>query len=160
MGFFHFHLRTAVGLERDEIGLVCPNLETAYLDACSAIPMLMAELVGRGHDPSTCSFEITDAVDQLVMEVPFLERVRRHPRPRRAEAPVLSPETQALVNRLDLLTLAINREAAQLQANMDQAARHMARMSTIRHRSDWCFETWSDGLAPVAPADAIEQPCA
>ena len=46
MSFYHFHLRTADGLERDEIGMRHPNLEAAYLDACRAIPSLMAERGG------------------------------------------------------------------------------------------------------------------
>ncbi|MER2266823.1 DUF6894 family protein [Methylobacterium oxalidis] len=160
MCFFYFHLRTAQGLERDEVGLTCPNLEAAYLDACSSIPMLMAELVDRGHDPSACSFEITDWADQFLMEVPFLERVRRQPKLHRTDVPVLSPETHALVNQLDLLTLAIQREAARLQENMSQARGHVARLSALRSQSGWCFETWSDGLARLAPAVTMEPPSA
>src|SRR4051812_2418031 len=114
MSFYYFHLRTADGLERDEIGLLCPNLEAAYLDACGAIPPLLAELARGGHDPSRCAFEITDTADQLLMEVPFLERVTKGPKSRRPAAPVLSPETQALFNQLDLLTLSINRETTRL----------------------------------------------
>ena len=35
---YFFHLRTAAGLEDDELGLEFPGLEAAYLDACRAIP--------------------------------------------------------------------------------------------------------------------------
>ncbi|WP_444980403.1 DUF6894 family protein, partial [Methylobacterium soli] len=67
MTLYHFHLRTADGLERDETGMICPDLETAYLDACRAIPALMAEMVLKGHDPAACAFEIRDGTDQLLM---------------------------------------------------------------------------------------------
>jgi len=143
MTLYHFHLRTAEGLERDEAGLIRPDLETAYLDACKTIPALMAELVGKGHDPSCCAFEITDAADQLLMEVPFLERVTKGVRSRRPPPPVLSPETQALFNQLDLLTLAINRETARLYENMEFARRQMASLRTSQSNLPWSFQTWS-----------------
>ncbi|WP_238296039.1 DUF6894 family protein, partial [Methylobacterium soli] len=65
MTVYHFHLRTAHGLERDEIGLICPNLEEAYLDACASIPKLAVDLIEQGYDPSACIFEIYDGADQL-----------------------------------------------------------------------------------------------
>ncbi|WP_444980397.1 DUF6894 family protein, partial [Methylobacterium soli] len=65
MAHFYTHLRTAEGLERDEIGTEYPSLEAAYLNACAGIPRLAAELIEEGHDPSACSFEICDGADQL-----------------------------------------------------------------------------------------------
>src|SRR3954467_5730284 len=103
----------------------------------------MTELVGKGHDPSCCAFEITDAADQLLMEVPFLERVTKGVRSRRPPPPVLSPETQALFNQLDLLTLAITRETARLHENMERAARQVARMRATQSNLLWSFQTWS-----------------
>jgi hypothetical protein len=143
MTHYHFHLRTAAGVERDEIGLTCVNLEAAYLDACRAIPGLMTELMRKGHDPGCCAFEIHDRADQLLMEVPFLERVRRSPRPQLPDALSLSPETQALFNQLDLLTLAINRETARLYENMEFARRQMASLRTSQSNLPWSFQTWS-----------------
>ncbi|WP_336490632.1 DUF6894 family protein [Methylobacterium nigriterrae] len=93
MTLYHFHLRTAHGLERDEAGLLCPNLEAAYLDACASIPKLAAELIEQGHDPSACSFEICDRHDLLLMEIPFLERVSRVQKPARRVPPAISRET-------------------------------------------------------------------
>jgi len=144
MTLYHFHLRTADGLERDETGMIRPDLETAYLDACRTIPALMAELVGKGHDPSCCAFEIRDGADQLLMEVPFLERVTRGPKPHRPAASVLSPETQALFNQLDLLTLAISRETTRLHQNMERASRQVASMRVTQSNLLWSFQTWSD----------------
>ena len=144
MSFYHFHLRTADGLERDEIGMKHPDLEAAYLDACRAIPSLMAELAQGGHDPGRCAFEITDTADQLLMEVPFLERLTKGQNVQRPAKPVLSPETQALFNQLELLTLSIGRETTRLLENMEQASERMARMQATGAESDWCFQAWSD----------------
>ncbi|WP_336492019.1 DUF6894 family protein [Methylobacterium nigriterrae] len=144
MTLYHFHLRTAAGLERDETGMIRPDLETAYLDVCKTIPALMAELVRDGHAPAACAFEIRDGADQLLMEVSFLERVTRRPRTQRPTAPALSPETQALFNRLDLLTLAISREATRLHENMECACRQAARMRVTQSVLLWSFQAWSE----------------
>jgi hypothetical protein len=144
MTHYHFHLRTAAGVERDEIGLTCVNLEAAYLDACRAIPGLMTELMRKGHDPGCCAFEIHDRADQLLMEVPFLERVRRSPRPQLPDALSLSPETQALFNQLDLITLAIGSETTRLRANMEVASKQLAIMRVTQANLLWSFQTWSE----------------
>ena len=158
MTHYHFHLRTAAGVERDEIGLTCVNLEAAYLDACRAIPGLMTELMRKGHDPGCCAFEIHDRADRFLMEVPFLERVRRSPgaraclgfreragqsaKPQLPDALSLSPETQALFNQLDLITLAIGSEATRLRANMELASKQLATMRVTQANLLWSFQTW------------------
>jgi hypothetical protein len=160
MARYHFHLRTAGGLERDETGLNCPNLEAAYLDACRAIPSLMAELAHKGHDPGRCAFEIHDRADRFLMEVPFLERVIRGPgaragrgfreragrgaEPQPPAASPLSPETRALFNQLDRIILAISSEATRLRANMDLASQHLATMRVTQSNLHWSFQTWSE----------------
>jgi hypothetical protein len=128
MPFYYFHLRTADGLDRDEIGLVYANIEAAYLGACTAIPKLLAELVQGGHDPSRCIFEITDTEGRRLIDVPFLERATRRRLP---QPPVVSAETKALLDRIDVLTLAIGGEITRLGANLAEARALMETMQTI-----------------------------
>jgi hypothetical protein len=134
MTVYHFHLRTAHGLERDEIGLLCPNLEEAYLDACASIPRLAVDLIEEGHDPSACCFEICDGANQLLMEVPFLERIKRVQKPPRQEPLAISRETQALFDQLDLLRLSIRDEMAKMRANLAQAHEETA---SIQAQAKW-----------------------
>ena len=93
MPLFRFHVRSLAGLERDDTGLEFPDLETAYLEACHTIPEMAADLVREGLNPMSHTFEITDAAGQVLIEVPFAERLRdgrplrrpkrpRRPRPR------------------------------------------------------------------------------
>lgn len=77
MPVFHFHLRTAEGLERDEEGIEFQDLEAAYLDMCDGLPRMVSDLVEEGHDPGRCTFEITDAFGRMLMEVPLTERCTR-----------------------------------------------------------------------------------
>jgi hypothetical protein len=128
MPFYYFHLRTAEGLDRDEIGLLYANIEAAYLGACKAIPKLLAELVQGGHDPNCCIFEITDAEGRRLIEVPFLERAKRWRPP---QPPAVSPETRALLDRIDVLTRAIGEEIARLGTNLAEARAQMVTMQAI-----------------------------
>lgn len=73
---FHFHLRTPNGLDRDEDGLIMPDLETAYLEACASIPDMAIDLIREGLSPMPYAFVITDAVGKTLMDVPFSERLR------------------------------------------------------------------------------------
>lgn len=76
MPLFFFHLRTPEGLDPDENGLMMPDLETAYLEACDSIPDMAADLVHKGLSPMPFSFVIADAAGETLMEVPFAERLR------------------------------------------------------------------------------------
>ena len=76
MPLFFFHLRTPEGLEPDQDGLVMADLETAYLQACAAIPDMAAEFMQTGQNPLPYGFVIADAVGETLMEVPFAERMR------------------------------------------------------------------------------------
>lgn len=76
MPLFFFHLRTPDGLDPDEDGLLMPDLETAYLEACASIPGMAADLARSGLSPLPYTFIITDADGETLMEVPFAERLR------------------------------------------------------------------------------------
>lgn len=76
MPLFYFHLQTPNGLDPDEDGLAMPDLETAYLQACASIPDMAIDLVREGLNPLPYSFVITDADGEMLMEVPFAERLR------------------------------------------------------------------------------------
>ncbi|MEA1832177.1 hypothetical protein U8607_08785 [Methylobacterium durans] len=132
MPYFYTHLRTANGVERDDLGTEYPSLDAAYLDACAGIPKLMAELVQEGHDPSACSFEIRDEADQLLWEVPFLERTTKGPRRRSPTRPQISAETQVLLNQIDLLLLSIRKETEHMRANILEAHEHAATTRAIQ----------------------------
>lgn len=73
MPLYFFHLRTPAGLEPDEVGLECPSVEVAYLEACRTMPGMAAELVHQGWNPMHRAFEIADARGALLLEVPFGE---------------------------------------------------------------------------------------
>jgi len=66
-------LRIGASLELDENGLELPDSYQAYLEACRAMPRLAEEMLARGRDPLQCRFEIADAHDQRLFEIPFAE---------------------------------------------------------------------------------------
>ena len=76
MPLYFFHLRTPAGLDRDAEGILFPDLETAYIDTCIAIFGLSAELTRNGLRPSEHTFEIADADDTPLLEVPFAATLR------------------------------------------------------------------------------------
>lgn len=73
---FHFHLRTDMGVERDEIGIDCRDVHAAYLEACRSIPSIAAQFLAAGRDPIRFRFEIALETGQTVLEVPFDELLR------------------------------------------------------------------------------------
>jgi hypothetical protein len=87
MPLFRFHLHAPNGVEFDDTGLEFQDLETAYLEACHTIPEIAADLVREGLSPMLHAFEIVDAAGQVLMEVPFGERLKDGQRPRRPRRP-------------------------------------------------------------------------
>lgn len=73
MPWFYFDLRTPHGLDHDEIGLELVDVETAYLEAYAGIESMANDLFRCGTLPVWCTFEIRDAKNRLLMEVPFSE---------------------------------------------------------------------------------------
>ncbi len=78
MPHFYFDLRTPEGRQHDDIGLALADVETAYLEAYRAVPGVAAELMRDGADPFlNHSFEIRDAQNRLLIEVPFWEALEQ-----------------------------------------------------------------------------------
>lgn len=73
MPVFYFHLVTPQGGEWDEIGISCPDIETAYLEAHRAIPEMAATLLRSGTDPMQCRYDIANSDGDVVISLPFDE---------------------------------------------------------------------------------------
>ena len=116
MPMFFFHLRAPGTFERDEEGLQCPDFETAYLEAYRAIPDLTAEFIRQGRDPMDLAFEITDADDQLLFEMPFTELVRGEPKAPRPHPEALKGLSQ--VERAYDLVASVKYQIEKLQKEM------------------------------------------
>ena len=122
MPLFFFHLRTPDGLDRDDAGLEWLDLETAYLEACRAIPGMAAELIGKGVDPMRHAFEIADANDNPLLEVPFNETMRDT-----RKLPPPDPASPSLqIDRADDLIATTQRQIAALQEQV-RASREWVR---------------------------------
>ena len=78
MAHFFFHLRGSYqGLSRDELGLEFPDVEAAYLEAFQAAHDMQHELIARGQNPRAYAFEVVNAEDELVFDLPFSEVLDR-----------------------------------------------------------------------------------
>jgi PAS domain-containing protein len=73
---FYFHLFSADGCQRDEIGFDFADAEAAYIEAYRTIPRIAADLLEKGSDPMGAAFEITDEKGSILFQIPFTERVR------------------------------------------------------------------------------------
>ena len=87
MSYFFFHLRGPNGLSRDELGLDLPDVETAYLEADRAVTDMARELQAKRLNPRSYAFEITNAADEPVLELPFWETLDRVARRRGVHLP-------------------------------------------------------------------------
>jgi hypothetical protein len=128
---FYFHLAAPGLIDEDEVGIDTLDLDSAYLEACEAIPGVIAEMLDAGHDPSQVEFRIADAFGVVLMEVPLFERVKR----RRAGPPEAGPagrKADALIERAASLTRQIRQRAALLRETMAKAEREAERLRRIR----------------------------
>lgn len=73
MPHFYFHRRTDQGLRRDDIGIECPDLDAAYLEAFRAAKDLWDEFLQFGNDPTNHVFEIAEADGRVLLELPACE---------------------------------------------------------------------------------------
>lgn len=78
---FYFHLKGPDATERDQIGVACPDVERAYLEACRALPDLAAEILRARKDPMRFAFEIENEDRVLLLTVPFCELLSARQRP-------------------------------------------------------------------------------
>ncbi|MBV8745225.1 MAG: hypothetical protein JO134_09310 [Xanthobacteraceae bacterium] len=70
---FFFDLRHEGGLEPDEVGVDLPDVEAAYLEGYRAAIELWTESRREGYRATYRGFEIRDAHDRMVLELPFAE---------------------------------------------------------------------------------------
>jgi len=126
---FYFHLLTPEGIETDEIGLNCRDLDEAYLEACRSIPQLASEFIEGEHDPSRCAFRIADEQGQVLLVVPFVERLHRRERPRPESLP---ERVDPLLDRLTSLRNEVRQRTRQLQENLARSRREVERFRNIR----------------------------
>ena len=71
---FFFHIRNScMGLSRDELGLDCPDAETACREAFRAGLDLRHEFAARDQCPQDYSIVIANAAHEVVCELPFFE---------------------------------------------------------------------------------------
>jgi hypothetical protein len=73
MPMFYFHLTEDGERSADLDGSPFASFELAYLATHQAIQDMWSEMVRRGKDPRTCSFEITDSAATSLAIVPFAE---------------------------------------------------------------------------------------
>lgn len=90
MPLYFFNLREGQKLSLDDTGTEFADLDLAYLDAFRAAGEIWLEMASHGQDGSTQSFEITDTVGRLLVELPFSEILHARARSK----PRLSPESQ------------------------------------------------------------------
>lgn len=83
MPIFFFDLCARGRMEADESGIELPSAETAYLQACAAIPPLASELLRSGDHPRGYSFQVTDEAGRILFDIPFHEVLDGEGWPRR-----------------------------------------------------------------------------
>ena len=129
MPLYFFHLRSRSRYERDEEGLDCADLETAYMAACDAMPGLAADLLREGRNPMEHAFEVADAEGSPLLELPFTEMVRDGRRPVR-------PSTRALsqVERAHDLVTSMHQQIETLHKEMQASREWLADVHTASPR--------------------------
>jgi len=81
MPVFYFDICARGRLEADESGIELPSAETAYLQACAAIPPLVSELLRSGDHPRGYSFLVADEAGRVLFDIPFHKVLDREDRP-------------------------------------------------------------------------------
>ena len=132
MPWFYFHLRTPMGLERDDAGLEFASIEAAYLEACHTVPEMSADLVRRKANPARYVFEITDGCDRALIEVPFAEILDcgRKPVPPHRTAQKQAAAAQ-MARSADLIS-ALREEHAATRDKLAETRRLLASLGSIR----------------------------
>ena len=74
---FHFHIRreAAGTLDRDEVGMVLPDIEAAQTEALESAKELIIERI-RADRRIDSFFEVTDSEGNVVFLMPFWQALR------------------------------------------------------------------------------------
>jgi hypothetical protein len=119
MAQFFFHLRGNLhGLSRDELGLEFPDVETAYLEAFRAARDMQQELVARGQDPRGYGFEVVNASDELVFDLPFSEVLDHQAGRRPAKLSRMVQTAMERGNRMMRLSAEVAQQVQLVQENL------------------------------------------
>jgi|SRR6185437_1166684 len=73
---FFFHFISQDRVTTDDVGLVFPSLEEAYLDSCNAALEISMERLRARDDPTNDGIEIADEDGRMLMHIPFSEVLR------------------------------------------------------------------------------------
>jgi len=73
---FFFHFISQDQVTTDDVGLVFPSLEAAYLDSCNAALEISMERLRARDDPIDDGIEIADEDGRTLMHIPFSEVLR------------------------------------------------------------------------------------
>jgi hypothetical protein len=73
---FFFHFISQDQVITDDVGLVFPSLEAAYLDSCNAALEISMERLRARDDPIDDGIEIADEDGRTLMHIPFSEVLR------------------------------------------------------------------------------------
>ena len=131
MPHFYFDLKTAAGVEQDDLGAVFPGLEPAYLDACQAVLEISMDMLRDRKDPSHLCFKVRDEGGLLLMEIPFAEVLNPQSPPARSTSPALLRERlQANLGRARALKAEIAAELAQVREELELAQATLRRSTT------------------------------
>jgi len=76
MPHFFFHFISQDQVTTDDVGLVFPSLEAAYLDSCNAALEISMERLRARDDPIDDGIEIADEDGRTLMHIPFSEVLR------------------------------------------------------------------------------------
>jgi hypothetical protein len=135
--FFHFHDGTSKS--RDDHGIEFGSAEEAYLGAFGAARDMWPELIDAWQDPMACSFEIADAQETVLFQLPFaetLESCQMAPK-----KPVSSAEIQRGIDEVHRRVLTARAELRSgfdsARSSLVEAKRLLARLDVLtstRHR--------------------------
>ena len=125
MPLFYFDLATPGGLERDDLGVVFPGVEAAYVDACRAALEMSVDMLRERQDPGHHCFEVRDERAVLVLEIPFTEVLQ--PRRRVAAPHRLHRQIEATVRRSRQLRAEVHAELVRARRGLETAQKTLQR---------------------------------
>lgn len=122
---FFFDLASPGRFERDDLGVVFPGVEAAYLDACRAALEISLDMLRERRDPAGHRFEVRDEGAALVLEIPFTEVLQ--PRARPAPPHRLHRQIEATLGRSRRLRDEVRVELTRAQRALETAQETLRR---------------------------------